>query len=78
MGLANVVHSPERFQAWRERSPYKFIITVSVAGVLLRWVVGTGICGILWGKFLLTEIHFRVSIRGMDRKDLMGLRSLEV
>ena len=57
-GLIHIIQGPKGFEAMRERSPDEVIITVSVAEVLLRRVVGAGIVGILWGKFLLTEINF--------------------
>ena len=46
-GLTDVVNSPEWFKARRERSPYELIVTVSIAGVLLRGVVGTGVGGVI-------------------------------
>ena len=46
-GLTDVVYSPEWFKAMRERSPNELIVTVSVAGVLLRGVVDTGVGGVL-------------------------------
>ena len=46
-GFTDVVHSPKGFKARRERPPDEVIVTVSVAGVLLRGVVGTGVGRIL-------------------------------
>ena len=46
-GFTDVVYSPERFNAMRERSPDELIVTVSVVGVLLRGVVGTGVVGVI-------------------------------
>ena len=54
-GLADVVHGPEGFEAGRERSPDKVVVTVRVAGVLLCGVVGAGVGGVLGRVFLLTK-----------------------
>ena len=54
-GLADVVHCPEWFEVRREISLDKLIVTVSVAGELLRGVVGAGVGGILRVILLLTE-----------------------
>ena len=55
-GLADVVHSPERFKARREGSPYEVIVTVRIAGVLLRGVVGTRVGWVL-GRILLLAVN---------------------
>ena len=54
-GLTNVVHSPERLQPWRERSPYKVIVTLCIALVLLGGVVHTGVGGVFRGVLLLSR-----------------------
>ena len=59
-GLADVVYSPEWFKARRKRSPDELIVTVSVAGVLLRGVVDTRVGGVIRRIFFLTEIHFTI------------------
>ena len=56
--LTDVVHSPERFQPRRERSPYKVIVTLCIALVLLGGVVHTGIGGVFRGVLLLAEFIF--------------------
>ena len=58
IGFTYVVHSPEWFKARREISPDEVIVTISVAGVLLRGVVGAGVGGVLWGILLLAENPF--------------------
>ena len=55
IGFTDVVYSPEWFKARRESSPDKVIVTVGIAGVLLRGVVGAGVGGILRVILLLTE-----------------------
>ena len=56
--LADVVHSPEWFKARRKRSPDELIVTVGIAGVFLRGVVGAGVGGIVRGILLLAENTF--------------------
>ena len=56
--LQDVVHSPEGFEVRRKRSPDELIVTVSVAGVLLRGVVGAGVVGVIRRVLFLTEINF--------------------
>ena len=52
-GLADVVHGPEGFEAGRERSLDKVVVTVRVAGELLSGVVGAGVGGVLRVELLL-------------------------
>ena len=54
-GLAEVVNGPERFEAGRERSGDKVVVTVRVAGELLRRVVGAGVGGVFRVELLLAE-----------------------
>ena len=56
--LTHIIHGPKGSEARSKISPDEVIVTVRVAGVLLRGVVSTGVGGILWGKFLLTLINF--------------------
>ena len=56
--ITGVVHCPERFQPRRERSPYKVIVTLCIALVLLGGVVHTGIGGVFRGVLLLAEFIF--------------------
>ena len=58
IGFTDVVYSPEWFKARRKRSPDKVIVTVGIAGVLLRGVVGAGVGGVLWGMLLLAKNPF--------------------
>ena len=58
IGFTDVVYSPEWFKARRKRSPDKVIVTVGIAGVLLRGVVGAGVGGIVRGMLLLAENSF--------------------
>ena len=58
IGFIDVVHSPEWFKARRKISPDEVVITVGIAGVLLRGVVGAGVGGIVRGILLLAENSF--------------------
>ena len=58
IGFIDVVHSPEWFKARRKISPDEVVITVGIAGVLLRGVVDTRVGGVLWGILLLAKDSF--------------------
>ena len=58
IGFTDVVYSPEWFKARRKRSPDKVIVTVGIAGILLRGVVGAGVGGIVRGILFLAENSF--------------------
>ena len=66
-GLADVVDSPERPEVGRKGSPDKLIIAVSVAPVLLCWIVHTGVGRVGGVKLLLAETQTNNNRRGGER-----------
>ena len=58
--MTDVVHSPERFKTWWERSSDKVIVTVSIALILLGRIVSTRVSGVLGRILLLASKYINI------------------